>query len=203
MISATNLSVKSPDGKLLLHNVSFEVASGERLAFTGPNGCGKSTLLRCISGLEEGPLGLSRNIRDDQISYLPTRPLDLLLPWATVEENMKFFYELASSNGKVSMSLDSLSYGSSLGYDLRPYRGCEVYKLSSGQQAILAIFCAMMRDYELLVADEIFSTLSEPLRKSVAKVLRELSVGLICASHDSDFLEEVGATEFSLEEFIP
>ncbi len=39
-----------PDGRLLLHEVSFRVGDGVKAALVGPNGSGKTTLLRLIAG---------------------------------------------------------------------------------------------------------------------------------------------------------
>ena len=39
-----------PDGRPLLHDVTFRVAEGSRVALVGPNGVGKSTLLRIVTG---------------------------------------------------------------------------------------------------------------------------------------------------------
>ncbi|MBD7918342.1 ABC-F family ATP-binding cassette domain-containing protein [Cellulomonas sp. Sa3CUA2] len=39
-----------PDGRPLLHDVTFRVGDGARVALVGPNGVGKSTLLRIVTG---------------------------------------------------------------------------------------------------------------------------------------------------------
>ena len=37
----------------LFHDVSFEVARGDKVGFVGANGAGKTTLMRCLLGQEE------------------------------------------------------------------------------------------------------------------------------------------------------
>ena len=50
MLKIQNLSV-SYGSRRVLHDVSFDVRSGEVLALIGPNGAGKSTLIRAVSGV--------------------------------------------------------------------------------------------------------------------------------------------------------
>lgn len=55
-ISAKNLSVRLAGSGLfrtqeILHDISFELNEGDRLALIGPNGAGKSTLLHTIAGV--------------------------------------------------------------------------------------------------------------------------------------------------------
>jgi ATP-binding cassette, subfamily B, bacterial len=49
-IKVQNLSFTYPDGKQVLHNISFEVKKGETVCINGSNSSGKSTLLRVLSG---------------------------------------------------------------------------------------------------------------------------------------------------------
>ena len=37
-------------GRLLFHDVSFQVRRGQRIFLLGPNGCGKTTLLKVMNG---------------------------------------------------------------------------------------------------------------------------------------------------------
>lgn len=202
MISFKIYELQSPDGKILLKNISFEILPGNRLAFYGPNGCGKSTLLRYIAGLEPQDQAEQVGVQFDNVAYLPTRPLDLLLPWLTVTDNIHLFSKLAKQNSPKRHSNLTLNYRGFIGYDLKTLGNAEVYKLSSGQQAILAIYCALLQEADLLVADEIFATLSEALRQKLADYLREQGITIICASHDSNFLKQLNAKIVDLEQHI-
>ncbi|MDH2427294.1 ATP-binding cassette domain-containing protein [Sphaerisporangium sp. TRM90804] len=49
-IEVDGLTYVLPDGRLLLHDVSFRVGDGVKAGLVGPNGAGKTTLLRLIAG---------------------------------------------------------------------------------------------------------------------------------------------------------
>jgi len=53
------------DGRVILQDISFTVARGERLAICGGSGCGKTTLLRQIIGLQRPMAGSVRVDGDD------------------------------------------------------------------------------------------------------------------------------------------
>lgn len=201
MISATNLDIHAPDSRPLLQGLTFRLRVGHRVAFSGPNGCGKSTLLRYIAGLEPNSSHLTRDISLFDIAYLPARPLDLLLPWGSVARNISFLLpkRLSPAIGSLAEFFKDVDY--SPGRHDR-FLDTEVYKLSSGQQAILAVYCALSQSPKLLVADEIFSTLSAPLRANVANKLVQLDIPIACSSHDMDFIQSLLATVIPLDAHI-
>ena len=54
----------------LFHNVTFDVARGDKIGFVGPNGAGKSTLMRCLLSLEEYDNGSISIDSADTIGYM-------------------------------------------------------------------------------------------------------------------------------------
>jgi len=205
MIKLKNFDLLSPEKKVLLKNFNFETQIPEHVLFYGPNGCGKSTLLRYLAGLERQDQSKKclLEILPSDIAYIPTNPLDLLLPWASVAENINMFEQLAKKKAGI---LDGVNSWNLLNYDLKSLERQSVYSLSSGQQAILAISCALIKSVNLVIADEVFATLSDELISQVAQVfkqLQNLGVGLICTSHDQLFIDKLNAKVIKLKEFIP
>lgn len=75
-VSLENVTVETPDGRLLVKDLSMELQKGDHLLVTGPNGAGKSSLFRvlgglwpCKSGSVHGPSPAER-----QVLYLPQTP---------------------------------------------------------------------------------------------------------------------------------
>jgi len=59
----------------VFHDVTFELARGDKAALVGPNGAGKTTLLRILLGQEEPTAGRVSRARGLTIGYLPQHPL--------------------------------------------------------------------------------------------------------------------------------
>lgn len=54
----------------LFHNVTFDVARGDKIGFIGANGAGKSTLMKCLLGIEEYDTGHISIDSVDTIGYM-------------------------------------------------------------------------------------------------------------------------------------
>lgn len=198
MITIDPHDVLAPDGRVLLRNFSAAITLGEQVALVGPNGCGKTTLLRQIAGVEPQRQINAFRVDHARISYLPTRPLDLVLPWASFSENIKLFSAAANEPLKTVQS-NFVQYAAHMHIDEKTFITKATYKMSSGQQAMTAIFCALIQRPTLLIADEIFSTLAETPRLAIAKWLLEMNLTIVCASHDEDFIDTLGARRIRLD----
>ena len=193
--------ILAPDGRVLLRKFSASIEHGEHVALTGPNGCGKSVLLRQIAGIGAERKSEFFIINHNRISYIPTRPQDLILPWATFAENIGLFSSIThEANDDIQQSLDI--YAKRMGISLNYFRHQTIYKLSNGQQALAAIFCALIQRPKILIADEIFSALAEKPRRNIATFLREQKITIICASHDADFINTLGARCLLLDPYM-
>ncbi|MDA8346012.1 MAG: ABC-F family ATP-binding cassette domain-containing protein [Thermaerobacter sp.] len=77
MLDVRDLSV-SFGGEKLFSDVSFQIASGERVALLGENGCGKSTLLRVLAGEVQPDPGSTVRLGDlSRITYVEQAPADV------------------------------------------------------------------------------------------------------------------------------
>ncbi|MBW2466244.1 MAG: ABC transporter ATP-binding protein [Deltaproteobacteria bacterium] len=64
--------------KTVLHDISFQVGTGEFFIIIGPNGAGKTSLLKILSGLQNPQQG-SIDIKEKNISAYPRRNLSRIL----------------------------------------------------------------------------------------------------------------------------
>ena len=143
----------------LLGSLDLSLAAGEALALFGPNGAGKSTLLRAIMGLEA--LDAGEVIFDGErvkggdpgrmaragAGYVPEGRR--VFPGLTARENM-----LAASDDPRAMRQTRLEEMLALFPPLTGRLKSEAWRLSGGEQQMLAIARALMRRPKLLLLDE-------------------------------------------------
>ena len=152
----------SPEGEPVnvLQHIDLEVPPGQFVSIVGPSGCGKSTLLRLVSGLV-APSSGEVLIDGEAVARTPERvgfmfQRDTLLPWATVEENIKLGAELAHAApaaipGIVARLIALLRLG---GFEKhRPHQ------LSGGMRQRVALGRVLAYEPDIFLMDEPFGAL--------------------------------------------
>ena len=153
-----------------INRVRFSMPPGQFTSVIGPSGCGKTTLLHLISGLDtrvEGMIAVSGQPPADHqsIGYMFQSPR--LMPWLTVLENVRLVANAqALMDGRAELLLTDMKLEKC--FDMYPNR------LSGGMQRRVALARAFVNEPPLLLLDEPFISLDEP----VADRLRELLLSL-------------------------
>ena len=161
------------DGPLpALAPVDLQVAEGEFVSLVGPSGCGKTTLLRAVAGLldpSEGEVGLLGGTpveaqRARRIGLVAQDPG--LLPWRTVEQNVRLPLEVTGGQGDVAGMLRQVGIA---GFE--HYRPAE---LSGGMRQRVALARALVHRPRVLLMDEPFGALDELSREAMRVELLRL-----------------------------
>jgi ABC-type uncharacterized transport system fused permease/ATPase subunit len=77
--------ILSPNGDVLVEEMSFEIKPNMHLMITGPNGCGKSSLFRILGELWPATGGTVHKPDLSKIFYIPQRPY---LPQGTLRDQL-------------------------------------------------------------------------------------------------------------------
>ena len=81
----------------VLGELALSLESGKVAALVGPSGCGKTTLLRIVAGLDRDFDGHVAFPADGRLAMVFQEPR--LLPWRTVEQNVRLAAPRASDAG--------------------------------------------------------------------------------------------------------
>ena len=169
---------KSYDGLPVLSDLSLTLSPGEIVALIGPSGCGKTTLLNLISGLATPDTGTIEGT-DTRLSYMFQSPR--LLPWRTVEENIRLVREDAEPEAVRTLISD---------VGLKGFEGYYPTQLSGG----MARRCALARAFhfggKFFLVDEPFQGLDYGIRMEMVNMLLEIwqikKPGVLFVTHEID-----------------
>ena len=145
---------------LAIEGLELSVEPGEFVAIVGPSGAGKTTLLNIVAGLDrdfDGEVAgdASRDgTGERRIGYVFQTPR--LMPWLTALENVRLV--LPPEAGAVAAAREILDEVGLGGFE-DAYPG----RLSGGMQRRVALARAFAVNPSLLLMDEPFASLDEPL----------------------------------------
>jgi len=169
-----------------IDGISFQVKTGETIAFVGPSGSGKSTLVKLLLGLYRPTSGeiFFNGFSASRIKYNPFRrqigfvAQDPQLFSGSIRENLLFVRHDATEAEMLDAlhrcSCDELLKGSDLGMDTIIGEGG--LKLSGGEKQRISIARALLRQPRLLLFDEATSSLDSLTEENITKTIRNISM---------------------------
>jgi ABC-2 type transport system ATP-binding protein len=182
---------KSFGGKEVLKGVSFEVKKGSITGFIGPNGAGKTTTIKIISGLIRKTRGVVKVLGEDpwdnpkvheKMSVIFT---NLVYPQEnTVEEYLKDIGRIYGSD--ITELIDE--------FKLRPHLKKKLSQLSSGLAQRVQLVASLIKNPELIIADEPTANLDPPARIEFYEEVKKLNkqgVTFFISSHILSELEKI------------
>ncbi|GLW33593.1 ABC transporter ATP-binding protein [Actinoplanes regularis] len=152
----------------VLNGLDLDIAPGEFVALIGRSGTGKSTLLRALAGLDRDVAGHGRITVPEQVSvvFQDSR----LLPWKRVLDNVVLGLRGPDAADRGRNALEEVG--------LAGRERAWPYQLSGGEQQRAALARSLVRQPQLLLADEPFGALDALTRIRMHALLRKL-----CAAH--------------------
>nr|WP_321357583.1 ABC transporter ATP-binding protein [uncultured Draconibacterium sp.] len=204
LVHFKDVSFCYPNGKEVLHKVSFDLERGKTYAFIGPTGGGKTTTASLIARLYDATKGMILLDGKDIKSYDPAERTakigvilqDPILFSGTVRENILYGNEgmTALSNEELRQSLEEAGLGSLL---QRFDSGLETPiqmtgdGISLGQKQLIAFMRAILRKPELLILDEATANIDTVTEQQLETIINNLpaSTSKVIIAHRLNTIE--------------
>jgi branched-chain amino acid transport system ATP-binding protein len=199
-------------GTTVLRDVSMEIPAGSVVAVLGANGAGKSTLLKTISGLVRPARGTVAMNGVDVTKMAPHRRAALglchipegraIFRSLTVRENIHIQAERCEEDAAVDRVLEAFPA-------LRDRLSQQAGTMSGGQQQMLAVGRAYVRDPKLILVDEaslglapkvvdaIFTFLEDVTKRGAALLIVDQFVSRALAMASTAYVLRRGRIVFS------
>ena len=198
-IQFEGLSYNLQDGRVVLRQLTADIASDEFVGIAGPSGCGKSTLLACLTGdypFEGGSIKFDehRDLGDkDNRDYFRQKTgvvpqKNLLFEDLTVRENLRFSLMIKQPElppGEIEELVDAAIEA----VNLTDRQHLTVAVLSGGQKKRASVAVELTSRPRLLLLDEPTSGLDPLMEADLFDKLKALSqrgTTVLCVAHTTN-----------------
>jgi macrolide transport system ATP-binding/permease protein len=176
---------------VVLKNVSFALATDDRILLMGPNGAGKSTLLKILAGVEPADSGSVIAAPTVKIGYLDQEQESLDLSQTVLET-----YRGDSDAPEEKLISDLIRYGLFVYEDVRKPIGA----LSIGQRRKLQFARLIAQRANVLLLDEPTNHVSFDILEELEKALLDFPGPIVAVSHDRRFIQRFARRIWELKD---
>lgn len=180
-LSCRDVDFRYTSDNHVLHQVSFQLAPGERIALIGESGSGKSSLARLLARIADpkaGEIDFEGIPLQDYtlaavrraICYVSQHPV---LFSGSIRENLRYAREDASQEEMKSV-LDAAQLRvliERLPQGIDTLLGPDASSLSGGERQRLAVARALLRESAILILDEATSALDLPTERQILRTI--------------------------------
>ena len=183
MVEAENLGFGYNPEHLLIHNLGFKVADGEKICIIGKNGKGKSTLLKLIT---QDLIPLKGNIKTNaktEIGYFGQMNIDRL------DKNRTVYEELQKVDEKLPVSrVRQVCSNMMFNNDLANKK---ISVLSGGEKSRVMLGKILLKGVNLLLLDEPTNHLDMESCEALLEAIKNFQGAVIVVTHDEHFLRQI------------
>lgn len=180
--------------KVVLQDVNWNIAPGERAGILGVNGAGKSTLLKVISGELAPSSGRVKRGKTVNIVTLTQQAMEGTGGNQRVRELLatrRRSFQVAGKEVTSSQMLEQLGFNSA-------QLNAPVSELSGGQKRRLQLMLLLLDEPNVLIMDEPSNDLDTDMLAAMEDLLDSWPGTLIVVSHDRYLMERVTDVQYAI-----
>lgn len=177
----------TPNGDILIPEISFEIKSGMNVLVCGPNGAGKSSLFRILGELWPLFGGELTKPPRGKLFYIPQRPYMTL---GSLKDQLTYPHSGAEAarRGSTNEKLEEYLRRVQLGYLLDREGGLDAVAdwldiLSGGEKQRIAMARLFYHQPQFAILDECTSAVSVDVEGSMYRYCRDVGITLLTVSH--------------------
>ncbi|WP_305094217.1 ABC-F family ATP-binding cassette domain-containing protein [Prescottella sp. R16] len=193
VIELEDVQLTTPDGRELVHDLTWRLAPGERVGLVGVNGSGKTTLLRTLAGELEPARGRRIQGQTVKIGWLRQELDDLPTDMRVLDAVKDVAERITLGDKEVSAGQLAERLGFAPARQRTP-----VGDLSGGERRRLQLTRVLMAEPNVLLLDEPTNDLDIDTLQQLEDLLDGWAGTLVVISHDRYLVERICDTTWAL-----